>query len=570
MNRERIVVILCIGLIVGLGMISTIVPWRLTPAGRAYNGMHGFSDDYTGYVSYIKEGVSGRSWVAIRSLPLPQTPTTIHHFYLWIGYAARFFGVSAPLAYHLARLVLGAIFVFLVYRLFLSQFGWVDAVLGTLVAFGATSLSWLASPIGGFGRAWDISTVQTLSSFPFAVDVSGRATGRPHYLMADILVISIVLWFLRGKTHRTNVSVQGLAMSPPRRRGSSLKKYWIPAFAGMTNEATLPTPERLRTNIAILVLSFLLGIIHPAFGVIVLFMMAMALVRFPVFAVFSIGGLFSGLLISYWSTHQNPFVSMLAFESYVLYERIGLGQIWREVLAFGPVLWLAAAGFVWAIVVRKTTRGTGLMMYWLMATLLLFFFLFPVFRAERVRFVQSLYFVPMAYGAMLFFRLLAPRIGRWVTVMGAILLIAVSVPMYALALHQTTTNLTDYRVFPTWIFPTTKQMEAYRWMDKNTPKESTVLARFEAANNILLYSHNFVIGNRQGWTTEAGNGMETARDNFYLGVMSQVQAAAYLSKNNIRYVYSGYQEREMGDVSRYPFLSRVFDNGEVTIYVRNI
>lgn len=507
MNIRQFVVIVCIGLIVGLGMVSTIVPWRLTPVGRSYNGMHGFSDDYTGYVSYIKEGAGGRLWVAIRSLPLPQTPTTIHHFYLWIGYAARLFGMSAPLAYHLARLILGAIFVFLVYRLFESQFGWVDAVLGTLVAFGATS-------------------VTTLSSFPFAVDVSGRATGRPHYLMADILVISIVLWFLRGKTHGT--------------------------------------------TIAIMVLSFLLGIIHPAFGVIVLFMMAMALVRFPVFAVFSIGGLFSGLLISYWSTHQNPFVSMLAFESYVLYERIGLGQIWREVLAFGPVLWLAAAGFVWAIVVRKTTRGTGLMMYWLMATLLLFFFLFPVFRAERVRFVQSLYFVPMAYGAMLFFRLLAPRIGRWVTVMGAILLIAVSVPMYALALHQTTTNLTDYRVFPTWIFPTTKQMEAYRWMDKNTPKESTVLARFEAVNNILLYSHNFVIGNRQGWTTEAGNGMETARDNFYLGVMSQVQAAAYLSKNNIRYVYSGYQERGMGDVSRYPFLSRVFDNGEVTIYVRNI
>lgn len=508
MNRERIVVIVCVGFIVSLGMVSTIVPWLKTPPGRAYNGMHGFSDDYTGYVSYIKEGIGGRLWVAIRSLPLPQTPTTIHHFYLWIGYAARLFGVSAPLGYHLARVIFGAIFVFLVYRLFLTLLRRGDeAILGTLVAFGATS-------------------VGTISSFPFAVDVSGRATGRPHYLMADILVISLVLLFLRGKTHLA--------------------------------------------NIAMMVLSFLLGIIHPAFGVIVLFMMAMALFRLPALSVFSIGGLLCGLLISYWSTHQNPFVSMLAFESYVLYARIGPGQIWREVLAFGPVLWLSAAGFVWAIVAKKTTRGTDIMMYWLMATLLLFFFLFGVFRAERVRFVQSLYFVPMAYGAMLFFKLLSRYAGRWVTAIGVVFLIVASVPMYALALYQTTTNLTDYRVFPTWIFPTAKQMEAYRWLDRNTPNESTVLARFEAANNILLYSHNFLVGNRQGWTNEAGGIMETARDNFYLGVMSQEQAKAYLSKNNIRYIYSGYQERGMGDVSRYPFLSRVFDNGEVSIYVRNI
>lgn len=504
MNRERIVVIVCVGFIVSLGMVSTIVPWLKTPPGRAYNGMHGFSDDYTGYVSYIKEGIGGRLWVAIRSLPSPQTPTTIHIFYLWIGYAARLFGLSAPLGYHLARVILGALFVFCVYRLFLKLLGSFDAaVLGTLVAFGATNLP-------------------NLSFFPFAVDVSGRATGRPHYLMADILVISLVLLFLRGKTH--------------------------PA------------------NIAMVLLSFLLGIIHPAFGVIVLFMMAMTLFRLPAAAVFSIGGLLCGLLISYWSTHQNPFVSMLAFESYVLGERIGPGQIWREVLAFGPVLWLATAGFVWAIVAKKTTRGTDIMMYWLLATLLLFFFLYPVFRAERVRFAQSLYFVPMAYGAMLFFGLLGRHIGRWVTAVGAIFLIVASVPMYALALYQTTTNITDYRVFPTWIFPTTKQMEAYRWMDRNTPKESTVLARFEAANNILLYSHNFVIGNRQGWTNEAGGVMETARDNFYLRVMSDGEAKAYLLKNNIRYIYSGYQERSMGDISTYTFLTKVFDNGEVAIY----
>ncbi len=514
MNRKRIVVIACIVLIVGLGMVSTIVPWLRTPSGRAYNGMHGFSDDYVGYVSYIKEGLSGRSWVAIRSLPLPQTPTTIHHFYLWIGYAARFFGMSAPLAYHLARLILGAIFVFLVYRLFESQFGWVDAVLGTLVAFGATSISWFTKP-------FDVSTVATLSSFPFAVDVSGRATGRPHYLMADALFLLILL-----------------------------------LYGGKTRSRYLPP--------AIFVCSFLLGIIHPAFAVILLFVFVLTSPN-----VLTLGGLLCSLAVSYWSVHQYPFVSILAFEGYVVGMRMTPLGIWREIVAFGPVFWFAVVGFSWATV--KKRRSQDLRMFvWMLVILAFFWFLFPFLRAERVRFIQSLYFVPMAYGAILFFRLLAVRIGRWVMAMGAIFLIAISAPMYTLALYQTTTNMTDYRVFPTWIFPTTKQREAYRWIDKNTPNESTVLAGFEAANNILLYSHNFVIGNRQGWTTEAGNGMETARDNFYLGGMSREQAAAYVLKNNIRYVYSGYQERGMGDVSRYPFLSRVFHNGEVAIYVRNI
>lgn len=525
-NLQSLATFGCILVIVCLGMLSTIMPWLYTPAGRTFNGMQGFSDDYTGYVSFIKEGIDGRLWIVLRTLPLPQTPTLIHAMYLWVGYVGGFFKLSAPLSYHLTRFILGIIFVSFTYRLFLTLTARRDeALLGTLVAFSATSLSW-------FGRAFDPATVKTFSVFPFYVDASGRATGQPHYLLADILVISIVLSYLSRRYETTYMKFAAAA------------------------------------------LSFLLGIIHPAFGVIVGFFTAMAITgeiikerkfRFTPIYWSALAGLIVGLAISYWSIHQYPFVSMLSFEGYVVSERINFALIWSEFLAFGPVLWLALVGFIWATR-RHLAKKTTLVMYWLMSTLLLFFFLYPVFRAESVRFIQSLYFVPMAYGAMLFFVLLKRLFGRWIVTVGAAGLILGSIPAYASSLYQSTTSLTDYKNFSAWTFPVDKQLEAYRWLDKNTPINSTVLAAYEAANNILIYSHNFVIGNRIGWTKDEGHVMEVGMFDFFKGVLTPSEAQKYLHKYHIDYLYVGYQEKRMGDISSYTFIERVFDNGEATIY----
>ncbi len=67
---------------------------------------------------------------------------------------------------------------------------------------------------------------------------------------------------------------------------------------------------------------------------------------------------------------------------------------------------------------------------------------------------------------------------------------------------------------------------------------------FEASNNILLYSHNYVIGNRQGWTSDAGEEMVKKRDEFLSGGQTADQQRQYLISNHIEYIYYGYQERQ--------------------------
>jgi hypothetical protein len=110
-------------------------------------------------------------------------------------------------------------------------------------------------------------------------------------------------------------------------------------------------------------------------------------------------------------------------------------------------------------------------------------------------------------------------------------------------------------------------LKGYAFLDKNTPVENVVLASTDAANHILVYSHNYVLGNKQGWPAGEGATMIAEKDAFLRG-MPESQAREYVAKHHISYVYGGYQEQ--GDYIHYPFLSPVFKNSEVTIYKVNL
>jgi hypothetical protein len=159
----------------------------------------------------------------------------------------------------------------------------------------------------------------------------------------------------------------------------------------------------------------------------------------------------------------------------------------------------------------------------------------------------------------------ASKLGKWFFgVSVAVIIMSVS-STYIYGFLQSLYLHTDYRNYSRFIFPTRGMIAAYDWLDKQTPTESTVIAGYEAASNILLYSHNYVVGNKQGWPEPAGTAMEKARDAFYTGVWNPQEASDYLRKNNVQYVYQGYQEPD-GFTGKYPFLKPVFRNSDATIY----
>src|SRR4030067_3524016 len=70
---------------VTVGMYSTVAPYFAKPEGRGYTWHEGFTDDYIGYVSYVKEGMYGAITFSVRSPPKPQPATTHQLLYIVTG-----------------------------------------------------------------------------------------------------------------------------------------------------------------------------------------------------------------------------------------------------------------------------------------------------------------------------------------------------------------------------------------------------------------------------------------------------------------------------------------------------
>lgn len=499
--------------LVGAGMLSTIIPWLSTPPDRVFTGMNGYSNDYIQYVSYIKEGMYGRYTMLFRSFPFLQPATPIHFFYIATGFIANLMGLPAPLAFHLTRIVLGSFYVFLTYQLFSRVFKRTTAFLGTFLAFFSTPLGWPHMVQG----TWEVARV---SFFNFSIIHPERVTDRPHYVFGAIMFLWILILLIK------------------RDSGS------------------------IRRSVVLFLLSFLATMVHTSVGILLLILSALRLSKSTFF------GSALALGITYYFVMQYTLVPEIWLDSYIYSGPMTASGIIKDLISFGPTLLFGMIGLAWSIFKKDTHKTVhGMVAVWLVVQIGLFLYGYRFFHADRVRFLQSLYFIPMAYGTILFFEMLSKRMGKRIVPLGIISMILISLPLYTQDLTGSIYSLTDYKAFSTFVFPTKGQADSYHYLDRETPKESIVLAAYEAANNLLIYSHNMVIGNDQGWGRVQGQKMVAARDTFFGGSLSEEKARRYLYDNHIRYIYYGYQERSYGgDIRRYTFLTPEFSNKEVTIY----
>lgn len=534
-KQHYLAIIVTIVLVI-LGMTQTIVGYWVTPPDRVFTGMQGFSDDYVGYVSYIKEGMYGRNSFILRSIPVHQTPTTIHLTYVILGKIGGLFGLDAPLIYHLARAGFGFIFALLIYRLFLTGFKNKQlSVLGLILAFCASSVGWFT-----WGPSGE-PVYKTLSTFNFTDMAFGRITNRPHYLLGAILFLVIIQIFLN-------------------------KKYSVP-----------------KAGLALGLISLVLGTVHPTFAILMVLICAVltiidviehkrlitkkTFIRYiPVVA-----GAMGGLFLSYWSMRQYPLQPNIWLDFYAYKSTFDLNQFINDILVFGPILWLGITGLLLSIKKSDDTGVNIMQLIWLVVQLALFLFLYRIFRSDRVRFVQSLYFIPMAYGTILFLKILDEKIRKGILIIGFFMIMILTGSSYIEWWVKSIGEYTDFREFSVFPYPTKGQFEAIRYLDTNSPKESTVLVYWEVSNLILIYSHNMVLGNKQGWPAVIGKQMEDERDMFFKNMMSPETALEYIKKNKVMYVYYGYQEKYQGlDPNKYRFLQPVFSNNDATIFKVNL
>ncbi len=535
MFKAHFVVLTLIVLVLFTGSLYVTISVFAKPPDRGYIGLSGFIDDYIGYVSYIKEGMYGKYWVAIRSLPPPQNPTTILLMYPIIGIIGKFFGMTAPFVYHASVIFLGAVYMGIVYVFFYFLFG------KKYLAITSLALASLSGGIGWFVREGNGWSYKALSQFGFVDNIALRFLNRPHYMLAAFLFLILIMF------------------------GYNKRIFWHKVIW-----------QQICIAIIVSGLSLFLGTLHAGFAVLfVLTCGLMLLVTVPKSGwkktiaspyFFMSLAVLLGLLFTKWSAGRYPFSEMYWYEEYTKGERVTLATFIADSIAFGPTLWLAIPGIVYAIF---STRGRDarptVVFFWLLTQLLLFFLFYQVFGTARVRFIQSLYFIPMVYGTVYLLDRLGRRIGYWFFWGSTIVLLIMGIPSYINGIITSFAYNTDTATFPAYIFPTKAIFEGYKFLDVNTPRESTVLANWEAANNIILYSHNYVLGNTQGWPPWKKELMTGQRDRILSATMNTEEAIQYVKAHGIDYVFLQLEERT-ANIEAYPFLKKVFENEDTTIY----
>lgn len=515
-------------ILISISMAGTVVPQLYVPAGRVFAGFHEYSSDYVQYVSYIKEGMYGRYTMYFRSFPFDQPATPIHFAYILFGILFGPLGLSAPIIYHVVRVILAILLIVSIYTIFFKLFRVHRlAFISTIIAAVSSCFSYVTYTSG----VWQ---VHVLNYFPFALSTPQRLTDRPHYILGSVLFLMAISLLLQK--------------------------------------------SRRYTYIALFILSFCTVMVHIASGV-VLGMLSVVIIGMSFIQKspdtsgrknglsIATGAILAAAITYYfvqiYSKSSNIFIDQYAYAGPLTFM-----TFIREIISFGPLLWIGLPGLISGLWYNRTVefRHRILLCAWGLIHLILFFFLYPLVRVDQVRFVQSLYFIPLSYGTVWAIWALSKRFGRLIFPIGITILLLVSVPMYVFQVQANLFEMTDYKEFSVFAYPTQNQFAAYQYLDTHSPKESIVVSYYETANLLLIYSHNRVIGNDQGWSKEEGQKMKDSVISFFAGTQSDEDARAYLAANHISYVYDGYQEKSFGDISGYPFLKKVYENQEVTIY----
>lgn len=178
--------------------------WYQTPDNQTYLGLNYFSSaDTHVYFSYIEQVKHSQFVFEDLYTAEPQDPTLISIFWFVLGLLAKLFNLSSILIFHLIRILLIPIFLFLLYLL--SVYFWLDLKWRKICFIFLTFASGLGFTVSGF--------IKQLSQKPLDLWVPESNNllimlQSPHFIAFSILMIVVFfLMFLALETNRARYSI---------------------------------------------------------------------------------------------------------------------------------------------------------------------------------------------------------------------------------------------------------------------------------------------------------------------------------------------------------------------------
>jgi len=97
---------------------SYIYGWLKQPSGGLFNGLHGLAPvDYNVYYSYVEQVKAGQYFFRDLYTNETQPYSYFNIFWLIVGLLAKFLNLSSILAFHLTRIILAVVFIFVIWKI---------------------------------------------------------------------------------------------------------------------------------------------------------------------------------------------------------------------------------------------------------------------------------------------------------------------------------------------------------------------------------------------------------------------------------------------------------------------
>ncbi len=495
------------------------------------------SADTNVYFSFMKQAEQGKVFAENLFTSEPQRGSLLHPLWLLLGWVAGLFRLSIPFVYHAARVVLGIVFLVMVYRIIAALFADTRSRLIALVLLA------FSSGIGTFFSIGDWNNYSVLLLLlPADQWVSESNTfltlmHSPLFILSQILLVSIVWSLVRDRDARQN-------------------PFWLGCLV------------------------FLLGLVHP-YDLVTVVAVAVALILVRAFAKDSTQTM-EVLRHSIW---RIALVGLFAIPPIIYYYLAGKSEpaigLWSRqnvtesplphsyIIGYGAILVFAVAGFVaWR---KSKNTGKLLVLAWTVTNIVLLYLPVQINR----RFSNGLH-IPLVLLATVGITILWGWAEKKLTSHLALHHASIAALGWTIgiALFFSNTVLLAKALFveshpaDTSIYALRSTIAAMDWLEKNAPRESVVMSGFLDGNLLPARTGLRVYVGHGHQTINWGQKVSFVTQKFFRASYTNADRRQFLINNNIAYLLYGPDEKSLGNFQpqSVPYLVPVFSDGDVSVY----
>lgn len=487
-----------------------------TPKNTTYTFAHNYIPDYYQYISFMKDGANGKILMTFRTSPDNFARKPVYLFYTVSGFIFSKIGVNLFIGYFALRIVFSFLKFLLLLYLLMQIFP------------KSPTLRKLAFFFVVFSTAfYQINPLAIYYPAVTSIDPLVRAVFLPHDLLTMIFIILGAVFlnrWLEEKGQKKDILVSGFCF----------------LSATVTNPAMLTT---FGSYFAVASVLYLIADLKN-WKKLLIGVAVIGLITLPVYLYYQI--LFTTTL---------PFSWLLNNQGLVDYQ-IGLKEF---IVVGGPILILA----IFSIPKFFSRRDflTKLIISWAFLPFILFQLYGKYLPLSQERIFESGFYIPLAIlGATTIYSL--PK--NYLKSLTVIVLLIFFLPYFYLSL---TKHLQEYNGNYFNIDVPNSTIEAFNWLDKNSPDESVVAAGYFTSNILIAFTHNKVVYGHD-FSTYKGPKRFIENNIIYSNQSTESQIKKVLNKENVSYIIFTPENRRYEDTNLKSLnnLKLVFANPGNAIY----